>query len=49
MNSNKDRAYSRVVYFDSLIELAREKGEPTSYLEEQRLSALVIAELNYHL
>ena len=49
MSADKDRAYSRVVYFENLIELARERGEPTSYLEEQRLSALVIAELNYRL
>lgn len=49
MSANKDRSYSRVVHFETLIELAREKDEPTSYLEEQRLSALVIAELNSYL
>ena len=49
MDANKHRALARVVYFTDRIERAREKNEPTSYLEEQLLSALILADLNCRL
>ena len=46
MSASSERAFSRVVYYETLIEEARSRGESTEKLEENLLSAIILAELN---
>jgi len=46
MSASSERAYSRVVYYEAMIEDARSRGESTEVLEERLLAAIILAELN---
>ena len=41
-----ERTFSRIAYNEARIEEARSRGESTEKLEENLLSAIILAELN---
>ena len=46
MSASSERAFSRVVYYETQIEEARSRGESTEVLEERLMAAIIFAELN---